>query len=113
MPIIEFQLFDPQRKNEGLTLQAIVDSGADGTLIPNQFLKKLNLRSTRKAQMRGVSGYAYPVDLYLVSLQIATLSLYGVWVVSDKQNQIIMGRNVLNQMRIHLDGLSQVIEILD
>jgi hypothetical protein len=48
-----------------------------------------------------------------VSLQIATLSLYGVWVVSDKQNQIIMGRNVLNQMRIHLDGLSQVIEILD
>lgn len=113
MPIIEVQLFDPGRKKQGIFLRAIVDSGADGTLIPLQFLKMLNLKSSRQANMRGVSGYSYPVDLYLVSLQLGNLPLHGIWVVSDKQNQIIIGRNVLNQLRIHLDGLSQVVEVFD
>jgi hypothetical protein len=43
--------------------------------------------------------------LYLVDIQIGNMTLPGLEVVGDEvSNEIILGRNVLNRLRVLLDG---------
>jgi hypothetical protein len=52
-------------------------------------------------------------DLYLVDLEIEQRTLPGIWVVGDELGkELILGRNVLNRLRLELDGLSSTSEVL-
>ena len=49
---------------------------------------------------------------YLVNLRIRDINLPGIYVVGDdRANDIVIGRNVLNQLKIRLNGPEQVIEL--
>lgn len=62
--------------------------------------------------MRGVSGIGLSVEVFLVSLQIGPIILKGVRVIGDRHgNELIVGRNVLNQLIVTLDGLAGEVEI--
>jgi hypothetical protein len=55
--------------------------------------------------LRSQWGERRAVFLYLVDLQIGELTLPGIYVVGDELGEeIVLGRNVLNQLRLLLDG---------
>lgn len=53
MPVLELAIHgsDPAW---AISVEAIVDSGADATIMPYALLRQLNVRKERTAQMRGV-----------------------------------------------------------
>ena len=62
--------------------------------------------------MRGVSGVGMPVELFLVALEIGSITIKGVRVIGDRHNnEFIIGRNVLNQLIVTLNGLAGEVDI--
>ncbi len=91
---------------------ALVDSGADGTMIPLSILEDIGARRVDRMRMRGVGGISQPVDIYEVSIQIGPFTVPKIYAVANDINQeMLLGRDVLNQFIITLNGLANSVEI--
>jgi predicted aspartyl protease len=112
MPVVEIELGKGGRPEFGKTHEALVDSGADGTLVPVDILEEIGARSVGAARIRSVLGESQVADIYLVSLRIGSHLLGAVRVVAGLEGEeIILGRNVLNQLVVTLNGLASTVEI--
>jgi predicted aspartyl protease len=101
-------------QDNGTVLVALVDSGSDATMIPISTLKKIGARRAEKRRVRGIAGFSYIVDTYFVSLQVGTFHASYVIAITDQQNgQMILGRDVLNEFIVTLNGLANLVEISD
>ena len=86
-------------------LNAILDTGADGTLVPQRHLDIIGARRVMETGLRSQWGERRVVYLYLVTFRIGDIELPGTYVVGDAHSdEIVLGRNVLNQLKIWLDG---------
>lgn len=86
-------------------LDAILDTGADGTLVPQRYLEAIGARRIMETGLRSQWGERRVVYLYLVTLHIGEIELPGTYVVGDEQSdEIVLGWNVLNHLKIWLDG---------
>ena len=95
-----------------LQLTAIIDTGADGTIVPIRHLEEIGARRVFEAGLRSQWGERRTVFLYLVNLQIGALNLPSIYVVGDEQgNEFILGRHVLNQLCLLLDGPGKVTQL--
>lgn len=84
---------------------ALVDSGADGTIVPIAYLDEIQALPTVEMTVRSQWGEGRRVLLYLVDVQIGEIVLPGVEVVGDElSDEVVLGRDVLNRLRILLDG---------
>lgn len=111
MPIIEVEVGLAARNAEA-TLTALVDSGADATLIPLRELQQVGAQQVAWAQVRGIAGISYRAPIYIVTLSIGPLRIEAVRVLGDRQNrEMIIGRDVLNQFIVTLNGLANMIEV--
>ncbi len=112
MPVIEIELSAPGRTRTEKLSMALIDSGSDGTLIPEDMLEKVGARCVGDARIRGISGDSYPVAIYLASLRIGPCTMSAVRVVAAPEDaEIILGRNVLNQLVVTLDGIAGVTQV--
>ncbi len=95
-------------------LTAIVDTGADGTIIPVQYLHRIGAWRAFETGLRSQWGERRSVFLYLVDLRIGALTLPGTYVVGDELGfEVILGRNVLNQLHLLLNGPSQTLRFVN
>lgn len=93
-------------------LSAIVDSGADATIVPMVYLDEIGALPTVEMIMRSQWGERRRVLMYLVDIQIDEIILAGIEVVGDElSDEIIIGRDVLNRLRIILDGPAETTTI--
>ena len=114
MPVIPVQLRSLYPNSPVLQHTALVDSGSDGTMIPLAILSQVNARQVGEGVIRGVIGNRRLVALYEVLIQIGPLALGKFQVVGmEDESDIILGRDVLNQLIVTLNGLAQVAEISD
>ena len=114
MPVVEVTLENIETGVQGEKITAIVDSGADSCILPIKYLDAIGSESIRKTQMVGVASIGFQVELHLLILHLGPLTIYGVEAVADKQNrEAIIGRNVLNQLVVTLNGLAGITEITD
>lgn len=91
---------------------ALLDSGADATILPYGLLKRIGARFAQTNQMRGIAGKPVPVALYFVTVQIDNLNLPGIKAVASRSsNEAIIGRDVLNHLIVTLDGIAGQTEI--
>jgi len=62
--------------------------------------------------MRGVTGGRVEVDRYLVAIHIGSNLIRGLHVVAAPvSNEAVIGRDVLNQLVVTLDGPAEVTEV--
>ncbi len=93
-------------------LPALVDSGADGTIVPISYLDEIHAPPTVEMVIRSQWGERHNVMLYLVDVQIGDLTLPGIEVVGDESSQeIILGRDVINRLRVMLNGPEETVEV--
>ena len=94
-------------------LMATIDTGADGTIMPVRYLRQIGARRAFEAYLRSQWGERRVVYLYLVDLQVGNITLPGLSVVGDELGEeAVVGRNVLNRLRLLLDGPAALTRIL-
>jgi hypothetical protein len=109
MPVIPIQV---RHQNRTAEVIAVVDSGADATILPINILQIIRARRSDTGHMRGVTGVRKRVGIYTVTIQIDTHIVHTVHAVAaDAGTAAILGRNVLNHHVVTLDGPAGVTEI--
>ena len=110
MPVVEVHI-SMERGLEGRVVPAIVDSGADASMLPLQILKQIGARIAGRHWMVGVTGTRTKADLYPIFLQLGNHSLYVSVIGNPINTDTVIGRDVLNHMIITLNGLAETVEL--
>lgn len=91
----------------------IVDTGADATIVPIHYLEQIEAAVEGYGRVRGHWGSATSVNLYAVDVAVEEIVFPGILVVGDEEgDEVILGRDVLNRMRLLLDGLQLQSEVV-
>lgn len=117
LPIISLSLIDDLSELATPTLSAIVDTGADGTIVPLRILQDAGFRPNRqrrrfftaRTEQLPETVVGYSVTIRISNLELSEVDIYG----SRTINEVILGRNVLNRMVFTYDGLEQLLEVLE
>jgi len=109
MPMVTIHIGKPDAA-ASLILPALVDSGADATMIPIRHLKQVHAIKRQQVFIRSVSGRRAGANLYTVSLQFAHYERQRIDVVGNQDtNEVIIGRDILNHLVVTLDGLASAV----
>lgn len=109
LPVVELGITG---RGETRVIPALVDSGADATLIPLNILQAVDARKIDSRWARNISGVRYRVTMYAVDLGIGSFAFLDTEVIANHQtDEIVLGRDVLNQLIVTLNGLASVVEI--
>ena len=114
-PILQVKLSNPDRNRDWVyELEAILDTGADVTLIPLEAVSTLRLPLLDgRVPVVGVGGakmmgFPCQANLQLGEIQLALIEVIGCEAAAiGGQHQMIIGRDILNQFCIKFDGKRQ------
>ncbi len=108
-PVLLIRLAIPEGSPQIGPYPALIDTGADGTFIPTPFLEQLNVPAVYATNVRSHLGETLQrVSVHKVDIILNGVRLPNIEGVSDDWgNEIIIGRNALNKLRLLLDGPKQ------
>lgn len=109
MPVVTISIGRPDSAAL-LPLPALIDSGADATMIPIRHLKQVKAIKRQQVFIRSISGKRVRATLYTVSLQFAHYQRDRIDVVGNQDtDEVIIGRDILNHLVVTLDGLASAV----
>jgi predicted aspartyl protease len=113
-PALEVRLLNPVSGQRTPYQHAILDTGSDTTIVPVELLYFLEVKSFRQQRVLGLWGGEAMVDLYYVNFEISGSLFTRIEVIgSDTESEILIGRNLCNQLRLLLDGPDQTVELFE
>ena len=111
MPVLEMSI-DGYSGRPPRALKTLIDSGADGTMIPIDILEAVDALYEDTVQMRGVLGESELVDRHTVAIHIGPLTIHGIHAVAIPTGEDgIVGRDVQNTLAMTLNGPDNVTQI--
>ena len=101
-PVLPMRVAPPGNGRRGVLLQALVDSGADCTLVPYGVALALRLPAIDEIWIEGVSGDPRRATVHAAQIEFAGLR----WLarVAAFGDEGILGRDLLNGVVACLDG---------
>ena len=113
-PSLSLQIAGPDAHDWANIAHALIDTGADATIVPDSILSKLAVVEWDKARLRSQGGEYRPVYRYEVDLRISGRVFASVLVVADELSEdVIIGRDILNRLRFLYDGPSQQLLLVE
>ena len=95
------------------TQTALVDTGADGTLMPLELLQSIHADEQYVARVRSHWGEWRAASVFLIDLEIGNQIFPSVEVVADESGSVVLlGRNVINLLTLLLDGPHRQTDVL-
>lgn len=95
-----------------IIVQAFVDSGADGTMLPEDVLRAVGAEYQDTVRLRGAAGEVQQLDQYTVRIQIERETIHAVSAVAAAAgSEALIGRDVLNHLVVTLNGPAGVTEV--
>jgi predicted aspartyl protease len=92
-----------------VSVVALVDSGADATVIPQSVARRLRLPPIGTIRVRGVGGVSRQAPLYSAVIQVAGAS-EAVEVLALGE-EILVGRDLLNRWTVTLRGPQRRLDV--
>lgn len=111
-PFVTIQVSPINQKEYGSTVDCLLDTGADLSLIPLRLVTELNLYPEDAIIVEGFDGKRQELQLFAVDMLVEGIHLVSSEVVAYPTNHAILGRDVLNYFRLLLDGPAQLLEFL-
>lgn len=110
MPAVEVALGSLEADFSVGPLPSIIDTGADITIVPREYLMHLNAPVVASGYLRSPWGGRYSVKIYEVNMRVGGHNLYEVEVAGEPGGrEVLLGRNVLNQLDLRLDGPNETV----
>jgi hypothetical protein len=91
----------------------LIDSGSDATQFPISLLRSVGARQIDKRWVQDLGGVRYRVPLYAVRFQLGELAMAVEAIGREGLDEIIIGRDILNQLIVTMNGLAFITEISD
>lgn len=111
-PVVEITISHTSNADSTTKLLGLIDSGADATMLPIEILDSVGAIFIETRRMRGITGHSIKVDTYLLTINIGPFSIFGIEAIALEPNsEAIIGRDILNQLTVVLDGLSNTLTI--
>ena len=99
MPVLSVRLGYPTEELFLELFPAILDTGADATLVPLSLRDEIAAPLVAEAHIRSRWGERRAVAIFAVDIEIAGLRLPSVEVIGDERGrEIVLGRNALNSL---------------
>lgn len=92
-------------------VKALLDSGADISVLPGSLVLRLQLRRVDLAQVQGFGTEAREVPVFAATMALNEHLAWIARVVSWPEEYAILGRDAMNRWRTSLDGPSQATSI--
>lgn len=89
------------------TIYALLDTGADITAIPGDCVDLLGLYKIDRLRLETVEGTASIIYTYAVRFTLGDLVIPRLEVILTGLDIVLVGRDVLNQLYLQLDGPQQ------
>ncbi len=111
-PELAIEIIDVASQHSIGPFTALVDTGTDMTAVPMAILEQIEAPFSRTAFVQAHWGARLPVSLFTIDLRVSTFIIPGIEVIGDeRENEIILGRDVLNRLWVGLDGPAQITEV--
>ncbi len=111
-PFVHVTIRCPETAKVVAGLPAQLDCAADRSVIPGKLVEELGLLPLDEIQVGGFGGQVFVLPTYRVELGISGLLPVLTEVIAhDKENVVLLGRDVLNRHNIALLGPTQKLEI--
>ncbi len=92
-------------------LPALIDTGADRTIVPTRVVDTLGLARLGLVSIQGVGGsveaYSFLVEIVVRGMEPVEVSAVEI----PDEPFVLVGRDVLNRFRMVLDGPAAILEI--
>ena len=97
------------------TTKGYIDTGSDGSIIPAEIGRKLNLFKypLMRVETRGIGGNSEDRILYAVYVKIGGVEVAIAADVRDDVDIVLLGRDVLQYVKIMLDWKGRSVEVVD
>lgn len=109
-PILDVIFVAQPQGNRSDSVAGFADTGADASIVPLYLLTQIGTRYVTEKRVRSYFGEAREIRTYLVDVVIDNITLPALEVVGAVDETLI-GRDVLNRLRLVLDGPHQTIEV--
>lgn len=106
-PAIEVILHNRHYELKSEIVQALLDTGADGSMIPLNLLQEILAPPLAEARIGSHWGEWRYVQQFAVEIELASMNIKipNQFVVGDDLgNEIILGRDFINKLRLQLEG---------
>jgi len=85
-------------------IEGKIDTGADICALPDTVITDLDLAPVRSVRAAGFGGALQEALLFHVDLEVAGLRIKHVEALSTRRPYAIIGRSILQQFAVRLDG---------
>ena len=110
-PFVYVTVHTPDNMRASEHCPALLDSGAALTVVPAEVADQLSLLKYSEVTLADWMDITVTASAYWVNLTVHELPIDGVKVVAAQVPYIILGRDVLNQFYLTLDGPNLVMEM--
>jgi hypothetical protein len=111
-PVFPMRLSHPARATPVLDVPAQVDTGADVTAVPLSTLQQLQADQSGDLVISSYDGSFAHVPVFAIRLELPTGQWGRLNALGIDSEHVLLGRDVLNLLRLLLDGPALTLEVL-
>ncbi len=112
-PYIVLEIAPAGRSRKSIRRRAKLDSGASLTVIPANLRERWRIPPSGTVKVRAYNGQESMRPIYLVDVIIGSRQFQNIEVTTTQRRNILLGRDIMNKLRITLDGTQEIVEIHD
>jgi predicted aspartyl protease len=110
-PVLEVSLSLPMTSGDIIKVPALLDSGADMTVIPRNVVQQLQLKYVDEILAVGFDGIVKKTFVYSTKIIFDKLGDFIIRVITSENDHALIGRDILNRWSVFLRGREKVFEI--